>query len=101
MLAADVPYLEVDGRVGRGERNGSDVLADGRHGFKVRVEGRVGCFYLFEERGFARVVKAQEQDRVFWGDGGELGGREEGFVEGCCGGIGEGRDVPSLLVACR
>jgi hypothetical protein len=33
MLAADVPYLEVDGRIRRWEGDGSDVLADGGDGF--------------------------------------------------------------------
>ncbi len=75
VLTADVPYLEVDGWVWRGESDGSDVLADGGYGFKVRMRGGVGGFYLFEERGFAGVVEAQEEDRVFWFDGVSLQGR--------------------------
>jgi len=65
MLPADVPYLEVD--VWLWEFDGSDVLADGGHGFEVGVRGRVGGFYLLEECGFAGVVEAQEEDGVFWG----------------------------------
>jgi hypothetical protein len=74
MLAADVPYLEIDWWIGRGEFDGCDVLADGGHGFEVRVRRRVGGFDLFEERGFAGVVEAEEEDGVFcvvgvsWGE---------------------------------
>ena len=66
VLPADIPQLKVDGRIrGReGERN--RVLADCGDGFEVRMRGRVGCFYLLEERGFARVVEAEEKDRVLW-----------------------------------
>lgn len=67
MLAAHVPDLEVYGGVGGRERDGGYVLADGGHGFEVRVLGAEGGFYLFEERGFARVVEAEEEDGVFWG----------------------------------
>jgi hypothetical protein len=41
MLAADVPYLEVDGRIRGWEFDGCDVLADGGYGFEVWVRGRV------------------------------------------------------------
>jgi hypothetical protein len=37
VLPADVPDLEVDGGIGRGERDGGDVLADGGDGFEVGV----------------------------------------------------------------
>lgn len=59
MLAADVPDLEVDGGIGGREGDGGDVLADGGDGFEVRVERRVGAFYLLEEGGFAGVVEPQ------------------------------------------
>jgi hypothetical protein len=61
MLAANVPYLEVDGRIGRWEFDGRDVLADSGHGFEVGVRGRVSGFYLFEECGFAGIVEAEEE----------------------------------------
>jgi hypothetical protein len=67
MLAADVPYLEVDGRIRGWEFDGCDVLADGGYGFEVWVRGRVRGFDLFEEGGFAGVVEAEEEDGVFWG----------------------------------
>ena len=41
-------------------------MADGGDGFEVGVGGRVGGFYLFEERCFAGVVEAEEEDGVFW-----------------------------------
>jgi hypothetical protein len=91
MLAADVPYLEVDGRIRGWEFDGCDVLADGGYGFEVWVRGRVRGFDLFEECGFAGVVEAEEEDGVFWWVGVSyarwVGERE-----------GEG---PSLLVAWR
>jgi hypothetical protein len=46
MLAANVPYLEVYGRVWRRQFDGRDVLADGGHSFEVRVRGRVRGFDL-------------------------------------------------------
>lgn len=61
MLAADVPELEVDGRVWWGKGEGDCVLADGGDGFEVWVRGRVGGFDLLEEGGFAGVVEAEEQ----------------------------------------
>jgi hypothetical protein len=67
VLAADVPDLEVYGGIWGRERDGSDVLADGGDGFEVGVRGRVGGFYLFEERGFSGVVEAEEEDRVLCG----------------------------------
>ena len=66
MLAADVPDLQVDGRVGRREGDGGDILADGGDGFEVGVRGRVGAFYLFEEGGFAGVVETEKEDGVFY-----------------------------------
>jgi hypothetical protein len=66
MLAADIPYLEVDGRIRGREFDGRDVLADGGYGFEIRVRGGIGGFDLFEEGGFAGVVEAEEEDRVFW-----------------------------------
>jgi hypothetical protein len=77
MLAADVPYLEVDGWVRRWEFDGCDVLADRGHGLEVGVRGRVGGLYLFEECGFSGVVEAEEEYGVFWrvlvGEQGEAG----------------------------
>lgn len=70
MLAADVPYLQVYGRIWWGELDGRDVLADGGDGLEVGVRGRVGGFNLLEEGGFARVVEAEEEDRVFFFAGG-------------------------------
>jgi hypothetical protein len=75
MLSANVPYLEIYRRIGRWEFDGRDVLADGGHGFEVWVGRGVGGFNLFEERGFAGVVEAEEEDGVFWG-----GVRRSGFV---------------------
>jgi hypothetical protein len=66
MLAADVPYFEVNGWVWRWKRDGSDVLADGRDGFEVRVRGCVCAFYLFQEGCFAGIVQAEEEDGVLW-----------------------------------
>ena len=66
MLAANVPYLEVDGGVGRRQGDGRDVLADGGHGPEVRVHGGVvRRFDLFEERRLARIVEPEEEDGVF------------------------------------
>lgn len=64
MLAAHVPDLEVHVV----ERDGGDVLADGRDGGfvgggSVVVEGFDGG----EEGGFAGVVEAEEEDGVFCG----------------------------------
>jgi hypothetical protein len=42
-------------------------LADGGDGFKIRVGRGVGGFDLLEESGFAGVVEAEEEDRVFCG----------------------------------
>ena len=64
VLAADVPDLQVDGRVGRREGDGRDILADGGDGLEVWVGGRVGAFYLFEERSFSCIVEAEEEDGV-------------------------------------
>ena len=83
MLAADVPDLQVDGGVGRGEGDGGDILADGGDGFEVGVGGGVGGFYLFEEGGFPGVVEAEEEDGVFWG-------RERGSAYVYLGMLGEG-----------
>ena len=58
MLAADVPYLEVERWVWRWEGDGSNVLADGGNGLEVGVRGRVGAFYLLEERRLAGIVEA-------------------------------------------
>ena len=92
VLPADVPELEVDGGIGRGQSERDGVLADGGHGFEVRVRGRVGGFDLLEERGFASVVEAEEEDRVFWAL----------VLVLAVGGIREERERgPSLLVACR
>lgn len=66
MLAADVPYLEVDGRVWRWEGNGSDILAHSGHGAEVGVGRGICAFYLLEESCFTSIVKAEEQDRVLW-----------------------------------
>ncbi len=76
-MAADIPDLEVH----VGEGNGCDVLADrgnsvprcgGGGGFALRPGKRIDGgieegFYLREEGGFAGVVKAKEEDGVFWG----------------------------------
>lgn len=67
MLSANIPYLEVNGWVRWWEFDGRDVLADSGHGFQVWVRGGVGGFDLFEERGFAGIVEAKEEDGVFWG----------------------------------
>jgi hypothetical protein len=67
MLAADVPDLQVYGRVWRGQFDGRDILADGGDGFEVGVRWGVGGFYLLEESGFAGVVEAEEEDGVFCG----------------------------------
>jgi hypothetical protein len=67
MLTADVPYLEVDGWVGRWKRDGSDVLADSRDCFEVWMRGCVGAFYLFEQGCFAGVVEAEDENGVLWG----------------------------------
>ena len=58
MLAADFPYLEVDGRIWRWKGDGSNVLADGGDGLEVGVRGRVGAFYLLDERRLAGIVEA-------------------------------------------
>jgi hypothetical protein len=66
MLTAYVPYLEIYWRVWRWKLDCSDILADGRYGLQVGVGGRVCSFYLLEERGFTSIVKAKEEDGVFW-----------------------------------
>jgi len=65
VLSADVPQFEVE--VWQGD--GRDVLADGRDGFDGggRVRWEVEGFDLREERCFAGVVEAEEEDGVFWG----------------------------------
>jgi hypothetical protein len=78
MLPADVPELEVDGRIRRGESERDGILANGGHGLEVGVGGRVGGFDLLEERGFARVVEAEEEDRVFWASVSAGRGRDTG-----------------------
>lgn len=60
MLAADIPQLEVDGRVWRREGERDRVLANGGYGVEFGMRGRVGRFYLLEERGFAGVVEPEE-----------------------------------------
>lgn len=73
MLAAHVPDLEV--HVVEGD--GGDVLADGRDG---RFAGRGGVvvegFDGGEERGFAGVVQAEEEDGVLCGRSVSRGGAE-------------------------
>ena len=64
MLAADVPYLEVDGRVWRRKGDGSDILANRRHCSEIGIRGRVCAFYLLEKRRLSRIVQAEEEDRV-------------------------------------
>ena len=88
MLSAHVPDLEVH----IGQVDGGDVLADGGHGFGGRgwVRGEVEGFDGGEERRFAGVVEAEEEDRVFcgcgegvsggWGWDGMRGGRGKGWV---------------------
>jgi len=59
VLAAHIPDLQVQ----IGQVDGGDVLADGGHGFEVGVGvGAVEGLDLFEQRGFAGVVEAEEQD---------------------------------------
>jgi hypothetical protein len=67
VLAADVPYLEVDGWVWGWEREGSHVLADGGDRLQVGVRGCVGCLDLLEERRLAGIVEAEEKNRVLCG----------------------------------
>ena len=66
MLAAHIPYLEVDRRVRRRERNGSDILSDCRDCPQIRIRRGVCAFYLLEESCFAGVVKAKQKNRVFY-----------------------------------
>ena len=58
MLAADIPDFQVNGRIGRREGYGSDILADSGDGLEVGMRGSVGALDLFEEGGLAGVVKA-------------------------------------------
>jgi hypothetical protein len=67
VLAADVPYLEVDGRVWRWKRECGNVLPNGRNGLQVGVRGCVGCLDLLKERRLAGIVEAKEKDRILWG----------------------------------
>lgn len=90
VLPAHVPDLEVHVREG----DGSHILADGWHGGfagwrGVGVEG----FYGGEERGFAGVVEAEQEDRVFWGLGCWL---HSSWIKGM--GV-RGGELPSLEVA--
>ena len=66
VLAADVPYLEIDGWVWRWKRECGHVLADGGDRLQVGVRGCVGCLDLLKERGLAGIVEAEEEDRIFW-----------------------------------
>lgn len=64
VLAPNIPELEVYRRIWGREGECYGVLADGGDGFQVWVRGCVGRFYLLEERGFACVVEAEEEDGV-------------------------------------
>jgi hypothetical protein len=66
VLTADVPDLEVQ-RVGRGQRNGGDVLADCGYRLKVRMVCREGSLYLLEQRSLAGVVETEQEDGVLCG----------------------------------
>lgn len=59
VLAADVPYFEVDGRVGRWKGDGSHILSDSGDSFQVRVRRRIRSFNLLKESRFAGVIKAK------------------------------------------
>lgn len=67
MLAANIPYFEVDGRVRRWECDGSDVLPHRGNSLQVGIGRRVCAFQLLEKRGFAGVVETEEQDGVLLG----------------------------------
>ena len=64
MLPADVPDLEVHVR----QANSRHILTHRRDGFLGRRgrRGEVEGFDGGEEGGFARVVKAEEEDRVLY-----------------------------------
>ena len=106
VLAADVPDLEVH----VWEVEGGDVLADGWDGGFGGGQGvccvwrrggggggRVEGFEGVEERCFAGVVQAEEEDGVFCGGAVSLG---EGWMDGWMEvEPEEGRGVPSFDVA--
>ena len=89
VLSAHVPDLEVHVR----QRDGGDILADGRHGLDSGegVVGEVEGFDGGEEGGFAGVVQAEEEDGV-------LCARNRWSVGGVKVSGKEGKE-PSLLVA--
>ncbi len=64
VLSADVP----DFKVNVWEGDGGHILADRGDGFEfgVGVGGEVEGFDLFVEGGFAGVVEAEEENRVFY-----------------------------------
>jgi hypothetical protein len=63
MLSTYVPDLKV----ALIEGNQADILADGRNSVQSRIMVRVvQALYLLEQSSFAGIVKAEEEDRVFW-----------------------------------
>lgn len=64
MLAANVPYLEVERVWGRKLDSGY-ILTDSGDRSEVGMVGGEGSFHLLEESGFAGIVETEEEDGVF------------------------------------
>ena len=63
MLAADVPYFEVN----VGQVNGRDILADGRDGVELRVKVRAEeGLDLLEQCCLSGVVESKKEDGILW-----------------------------------